>query len=225
MEEKNVTAAEKNKDRTITLIITDPITKITSKKRYVAVRGGIAWPSATSPGYFCIIGQEYIKQDPLVDKTEAGRWFLLAEGEGSLLSMARFYREICDRAVQMLCRRFYAELPDDRWECGYLNDLEDVADKCDSSLSVHQGETAEDYFVQGLSRIHMAMEEDRLPIPDDSILYSQLRSITVDELANHPENNFYAITALTHVLGDFLRFKPKPMEPYRMPPPPDWRAV
>jgi hypothetical protein len=207
MKTDNVTAAKKRADGSFELTITNPFEKTSSIKRYLAIRGGISWPTVHSPAYFCVVGQEYIDA-PVWEKKPAGKRVLLAEYKSESLSLsAGFYGRIVDIAEQMLCLRFYVELPEDRSDCGYLSDFQNFARDKNSGVYLDAAYDT-DNFQLGVSRIKGSIDSGALIVPEDSIVYQELRIFAKSDLDDLPEERFHAVNGLRHVVGSYFRRAP-----------------
>lgn len=213
MKTENVINAKKNKDRSITLTISDPFTGQETKKRYLAIRGGLSWPSATAPAYCCIIGQECAEGDFNCGygdegrEKEAGRKVLLAEYEDGSLCLDSFFAKVLDVAEQMGCDDYYVELPEERYSCGYLSDFDNFRRARNSQVSLTAAYDA-DNFLLGISRINSGINNGSLVIPYDSIIHAQLQDITRPDLEDKPEERFHAINGVRHVISSFHRYAP-----------------
>jgi len=218
MQVLNVTATKSLKDQTIELTVSDPPTgKEIAMKRYVDIRGGISWPTPYAQAYFCILGQEVGHEE------SEGKRVLLAEHEDSSSYLDKFYERLIVVAAQMGCRKFYAAMPEDRQDCGYLNDFTQYARKQKSSVTLHDAEDADD-FLLGLNRIRPGTHKGSLILPEDSLVREQLSSITAQDLEDKPGDKYNAINGLCHALGSFFRYPAVKRKPHRMSPPPNWRA-
>ena len=224
MKTDKVISAKQKEDRSIELTIKDPRDETTTVKRYVTIRGGISWPTAKAPAYFCILAQEYITPLVMSDRTPTGRRVLLAEHESESLSLTGFYGRITDIADQMLCYDFYAEMPEDRQDSGFLNDFDDFARERKSNVFLWDAPDVGN-FLLGLTRIKDDIDKGELVISDDSIVYGQLRSIIRADLEGTPEETFIAIKGLRHVIGSYYRDAPQIQKPYQMPDAPNWRVA
>lgn len=215
METLKVTSARQLNDKSIELSTRDSIAGTISKKRYTTIRGGISWPTARAPAYFCLVAQE------TVDK---GRRVLLAEYKSESLSLSGFYNRITDIAVQMRCQDFYVEMPEDQLDCGYRNDFDDFATKRNSKVYLCDAYDV-DNFLLGVSRIKEGLDNGGLFIPCDSIVFGQLKNLTRPDLENSPEETFYAINGLRHVIGSYHRDAPINLQHRKQPPPSNWRVM
>ncbi len=200
----NVTSAEKRKDGSVALTIFDPFDGSKELKEYAAIRGGISWPTAKAPAYFCVVGKEYVNPGRNYENEQNGAMTMLAEYETNALSLTGFYKKIIDCAEQMLCDSFYVELPEDRNECGFLNDFDDVESKRESNTYLWEAHDV-DNFLLGVSRIRSCIDQKQLIIPGESITAEQMNSFTREDLQFDPKENFYAVNALRHVVGSYYR--------------------
>jgi hypothetical protein len=219
----NVTAAKVNKDRSIVLTIADPFEGTDETQRYVAIRGGISWPTVTSPAYYCIVGMTDSGRHD-VKKKIVGNYVLLAEFTSDLLGLNTFYSRLTDAADQYCCRNFYVEIPEQRHECGYLHDFDDFQRDRNSKAYLTEAYDV-DNFMLGVSRIRQSIDERKLPIPEQSVIYEQLQSITKEDLQDNPEEKFYGINALRHVIGSYFRLPPRLYKArVKRRPPVNWRT-
>ena len=207
MNTQTVSAAKQITGKYIELTLSDPLNGTSTIKRYSAIRGGIAWPTGAAPAYLAIIGQEYIRPGLFDYAAQAGNRVLLMEHRSESLSLSSFFAKITDLAEQFMCRDFYVDMPEERFASGYQNDFDAFCRERNSRASLYRAYDADD-FLLGLSRISGAIEQGNLTIPEDSIVREQLRAITKEDLQNSPEETFYAINGLRHVLGSYFRNQP-----------------
>ena len=217
MNTENNMTSQRLKDQTIEWMLTDTNTgKETGKRLFLDIRGGISWPTPYAPAYFCIVGQEIGKGD------EQGKRILLAEEEDKSLFIDTFYAKLIDTAERMGCSKFYAALPEDRRDCGYLNDFYQVRKR--SNVMILEASDAND-FLLGVNRIRPGIYKGELVLPANSLVHDQLSGLVAQDLEDKPEQRYHAINGLRHVLGTFFRHPPAKRKEYRIPPPPNWRCV
>lgn len=205
----NITSAKKLKQiQAIELIITEPISGHEEKRKFQDIRGGISWPTAKAPGYFCIVGQEYVPPDYMGNKVVPGKKLLLTEFQSDGLNMQPFYEKIMDRTNQMLCSCLYAELTAGKITCGYESDFEEHARLRGTFTCRIDDAYDADNFVLGLSRIKDNIHSKFLIIPEDSLIINELRGITQQDLEEQPAILFPAINGLRHALSSFYRDPP-----------------
>ena len=104
-----------------------------------------------------------------------------------------------------MVQEFYCDLPEERWACGYQVDLEDIARARNANVRVLSAYDS-DNLLLGISRIKGAIDKQELLIPDDSLVYAQLRSLTRDDLES--EEALYTVNGLRHVMGSYYRTPP-----------------
>ncbi|MBM9515044.1 hypothetical protein [Desulfogranum marinum] len=225
---EHVTDTKKRNDGVIELTLTDPLTGETSRTPFLDIRGGISWPTPKAPAYFCLIGQEYIEPPNTSrrkEHNEKGKQLLLTEYEIEQLSMDQFYSKLTSSAVVTGCRRFYADLPDNRYEFGYLQDLNSYAKSKETEVYVAPAHDA-DEFILGAARIKGTINKGEISFPDNTIIHAQLSDLVVSDLEDKPEEKFHAINGVRHVLASYHR---RPAERKqlitRLPPPRNWRVM
>ena len=224
METFDINSATKEKDESITLTIADQETEVRDTRRFADIRMGIHWGTSKSPACFVVVSQEYTgSHNPGKAESPVGKREVMAEYISESLGMSMFYRQIAELAKKMLCRRLYAVLPENRFECGHLQDLEAYARKSDSYIYVNEANDENDFFLS-ISRVKDSIDNGSLLIPENTVVFEQLSTITRDDLQDSPEERFHCIDALGHVLDGYYRNPPRnyPIITRRRPPP-DWR--
>ncbi len=206
MKTDNVTNARKMKDGSIELAAANPLAREpNTTRRYADIRGGLVFPAEKTPAYLCIIGQEYIRPKIGQRNTPVGEWVLLAEYEASALAMDFFYEKLTNLSEQFMCRDFYADLPEKRYESGYLHDFDNFARERHSKACLQAAYDADD-FMLGIGRLMSAINKQELSLASDSLVRSQLRGITEVDLHDKPAERYHTVNALRHVIGSFFRF-------------------
>jgi len=200
MEAFKIISSHRRDDFSIVLKIENPVSRELEDKYYSDIRMGLHWPTAASSACFVIIAQGYP-----VSGTQ-GRRELIAEYVSESIGMNGFYRQIIHYAQELYCTRLYAILPENRSECGYLQDLEEYSWRKECSLSID--ESLVDNFFLSVSRIRDSMDNGNLVIPDNSVAYEQLNRIVREDLQDNPDERFHYIDALGHVLDGFYRHPP-----------------
>ena len=203
------TLAEEKINGSIKLNIGSPLEGDTAIKRCAAIGGGISWPTHhKAPAYMCILGQSYYDSPamnhPKGDNVQIGPRFLLVESESRDPSLLGFWKMTVILANQSLCKTFYTEMPQDRLGAGYLKDFYRMAREEKANVHLCDAYDANNFMI-GFSQIGEDIIKGTLLIPNDSIIYEQLQSITRHDLKNSPENSFYAINALSHIVSSFDR--------------------
>ena len=211
----NVTSAKTYDDHSIEVAITDPFDKtLLHTKRYTAIRGGLVWPTNQSPAYFCLLGQEFRPANSWERRIPVGQRVIIAEYASEDLSLCKFYQRMIDIADQFLCSHFYVAIPEKRDDCGFLNDFSVLVSESKSKIYLTNAFDVGD-FLLGIARIRRSVDNGELTIPDDSLIQPQVQGITREDLQNSPEEVFFAINALRHVLGSYYRQPPLKIVPFR----------
>jgi hypothetical protein len=161
---------------------------------YWCVRGGISWPVASRPGYFCLFG---LKDEPTL--TDKKPLVLLAEGEAQLPT--KFFEKVAVSSRRIYCDRLYADLDDNHKG---LKDsfLKFVREGKLEGLRLL--DSSEFYDLDhGSLLIKQWNQDDALIIPKKTILRDQLASVPGDVTLSDFEKDFFAIAALIRVLISF----------------------
>lgn len=176
---------------------------------FTDIRGGLAWPKETAPGYFCIVGERFqagpMKKRPLA---------LLQEYESN--DFQDLLRVLTDTAIALACEDVYADLRPEN-EC-FLDGFYNYRREHQTAASVYVGQAPwVENFQYGAILIRDRMKANGLEIDRDSIVASQLGSITETAFLEKekPEVEFYAVNALRFVVGAFQRspwVQPEPDE-------------
>jgi len=224
METFEIISAQKEQDGSIILVIANQETGEHELRRFADIRMGIHWPSSLSPACFVIVSQEYTGTPKYGDANPpVGSREIIAEYISETLGMNEFYRQIVVFVKKSLCRRLYAVLPEDPYQCGYFQDLQKYARNAECNIHINSVSEGDDFFL-GISRIKDSTDSGWLSIPTASAVYDQLNSITREDLQDNPQERFYLIDALGHVLDGYYRCPPRnyPLITKRRPPP-NWR--
>jgi hypothetical protein len=210
MKTLNAVKAERCTDRSIKLHIEDFDGQVDTK-RYADIRGAVSWPIGSSPGYVCLVGQEYIRPKPLDKMAPASRRVLLAEFESVDFAGDPLFAKMIDLADQFHCYEFYVD-QGERFT-GFHADFREYERERSSAIRLRDAYDADNFMV-GMSRIKTGIDKGNLKIPADSLAHSQLQSIAMPDLADNPEQRFYALNGLRHVISSFHR-KPPIIRPPR----------
>jgi len=167
-----------------------------------AVIGGLSWPTDKSPAYFCVFGQR-LKGGRKRQKNKKAKIEFIAEHQGESLSLKQLFLKMTDFTKRFYCETYYT-VTGDLYE-GYAETFEDYFEnkKLDLYPALDDAPFS-DNFLFGVQLIDLWREQGTINIPEDTILYRQLREISSDDLGNDPELIFYAINALRFVVGTYL---------------------
>jgi hypothetical protein len=172
-------------------------------KIYLTLRAGLSWPENMAPAYFCILGQKHrqneLKRYPLI---------FLAEGQGK--DLAPVLDKLTDLGKRIRCEEIRADLTEDK---KLFRDF--FHDYCiENEVRGHYLRRAPwpDQFAYGLGIVRDWLEKKSLEIQKDSILAQQLGRIPEDIKAytSHPEEDFFAVSALRYVLASFQKHPHQP---------------
>jgi hypothetical protein len=171
--------------------------------RFVETRGGLAWRTDNSPLYALVIGE------PKIDQYLANRepeYELLLEKEFSGIGLDEKYDELGDTAALFLCEWYV------NWSEKYDANKESFWDyqsrKHQQNYNIVPAPYADNFSV-GTELAASLLKRNKLILPKTSIVYQQLTTITETDLAsNKKHERFFAIEALRHALGSFIRYPP-----------------
>jgi hypothetical protein len=153
------------------------------------IRGGITWPSPSSPTYGCILGRcTHVNanlKEPLV---------LLAEHEADLPK--DLFNRLREDASKLFCNQFYAEINEANFE--YYNQFIRFMDQ---RIILDQPDILD--WQARVLRIREYSKADALIIPKDTILHRQLSKMTRKDQHDSEQQTFYAVRALCNCIGSF----------------------
>lgn len=171
-------------------------------RMYQSIRTGLSWPQGDAPGYYCVLGQG-------TDKGAAGVYPLIFMMEDESTNPDILINQLTDDLGTMKDDMdkgdyiyVYADLSQDN---EYLKDLfhEYIDDNKIQGICLIKAPFERD-FKYGLNLIHRHIRDDRsLEIKPDTILQRQLGKLPKGDLGERPEENFYAVNALRHVVAGF----------------------
>ena len=211
MQNYNVVKAKKAENGIITHIL-DMGDGKQKTVRYYDVRAGLSWPTVTSPGYYCILGEEYYETDRYEGAKRKGNLTLLAEHEFPGISLDELFGKLTDDTSLVRCSRIFADMSDEY--SGYIDSFRTFVTGIKNSGYPDQAPYA-DNFLLGVSRIRDWTKSGKLDIPEKTIIRSQLKGISKADLADSPETIFYAVNALRFVVGAFFKHRPINNPPFR----------
>jgi hypothetical protein len=179
-----------------------------SKRTYSDVRAGLVWPSAISPAYYCILGEDDkgVFRDP-ENPYNRGVLHLIAEQEFRALSIERLCKALYDDAIMYRVSVFYCDLNDDQNEYyhairdyGHHMQLKDV--RCEDA-------PFKGNFQAGLAIVDDWGQQGLVDIPKDTIAYEQFKKASDKSLAHTDvDQEFYAANALRFAVSGFFKYRP-----------------
>lgn len=173
------------------------------------VRCGLHWPSASSPGFYTLVGES-------VKSGIVGGYSLrvLREGEDQIPS--KLYEKLSDDLGSFGARDIFADM--ERFK-DYVLDI--IAFKKEQrprqAIYLKPAPFYQD-FSHGIFTIREWVKKDALVIPKESVIYNQLKGITSQDLKDSPEEKFFAVDALRHAVGSFKVQNFGPLEDSRWRP-------
>ncbi|MFC1544980.1 hypothetical protein ACFL4X_02320 [Gemmatimonadota bacterium] len=173
---------------------------------YSSIKGGLSWPTAASPAYYCIWGETFLEHiDTRSNNRSRGKLVLFAEKEFVAFSLKEFFLKLTDDTSLYLCEDVYTDLNEEF--SGYEESFRNYADKVKIKSGSLQQAPYSDNFLLGLSFIKDWHKSNSLDLPKDSILYRQLKKINVADLEDSPETKFYAINAFRYAIAAFEKYQ------------------
>ena len=180
------------------------------------VRCGLSWPTAVSPGYYCLVGQ-------LFERNPAGKYLLMLLREGQEQLVNSLFQKMADDLGKFYGEEIYSDLSENFRSYmiafnQYASDRDGSQDLCLLPVPFHQS------FVHGVSLIKEWKKDDALFIPEGTIVHNQLREMKIEDLKSNPQEVFYAINGLRYVMGAFETFPISPPERREASPPDNFEA-
>jgi hypothetical protein len=185
------------KGRTSTGIVTVEV--LDGDKRetllFRGVRCGLSWPTAQSPGFFVLLGQEN-------KKNITGHYPLRLLREGEEQIPAQLFEKMAGDAGSFFVEEIYTDLSGaSERSRGYVAAFDAFRrERRRQKLYLRPGPFD---FSHGIFVLKGLTRDGSLYVPKDSIVFEQLKTITSEDLRGDPENKFYAVNALRFVIGSF----------------------
>ena len=204
MQDYNVVEAQKAGNGIVTHIL-DMGGGETKLVHYSDVRAGLSWPTATSPGYYCILGEEYHESNKFEGMERKDNLKLLSEHESQGMSLDELFSKLTDDTSLLRCSKIFTDMSDEN--TGYVESFREFVVGIKNGGYLDEAPYA-DNFLLGVSWIQDWTKSGKLDIPEKTIVRSQLKQITKAGIADSPETNYYAFNALRFVVGAFHKFRP-----------------
>jgi len=156
------------------------------------IRGALVWPTAHSPGYYCIFAQKD-------DTNPQGKspLFLAAEAEAELPK--DLFKKMVEDRKKLTCAHFYVDLKKENQD---FMDL--FGDYCRYNRFLGIEFTKAPIigkFHIGTALIREWAKDGALEISEGSILRNQLKEIGRGDLELNPEEKYFAVHALTFIVA------------------------
>ncbi|MFC1580013.1 hypothetical protein ACFL4N_03785 [Thermodesulfobacteriota bacterium] len=171
--------------------------------RYYAVRIGLVWPTAESPGYFLVGGAEVYNEQ--ITPCERAQVRILEQVEIPELSLGRLFDAVTSAYVAHLCDSIYVDFE----VVDYLNGLYDYLDQHKlRTVSVYDAPFKD--LGYRFSVVGDFNDTGDLVLDKDTQLYRDLQGVSRAHLLNNPEVKFYRLNALSYLLAGFSKYTPGP---------------
>lgn len=170
---------------------------------------GLAWPTAEKHGYFCVLADKLI--EPINPGVEHLPIEIIAEEEHALLPA--LFDGLAAQVKKCGCTTVYAQYnPAVVYKPGYdgthkafvvaLNDYK--AKRPGLALFGLQPALITDWLV-GILSVQKWQQEKALGIPNETIIYGQLKSMTNEDRRQTEQDRFPAMTALMCAMTPFIQ--------------------
>ena len=153
------------------------------------VKGALIWPTAKTPGYFCVFAQ---KEAP----NEAGKAPLVLLCETAEEQPMELFKKMLNHAQDFSCHEWVVDLR--RENCDYLNLFAEFSRFHQTSyISLNRARFPGHFEkVTGLVKNWASCLEI-----GEGVMKSQLAKVTIDDLTQNPDN-YFAIKALCLLISD-----------------------
>jgi len=175
--------------------------------KWAAIRAGLSWPSPNSPGFYILIGEEYLEESRYGSKSR-GKLQVFAEKNYQSLFLDGLFKALTDDCALYHCGKIYTDLPMEEDDNGEASLYREYAYLNHIPLGRLEEAPYSDNFALGVSLIKRWQENGLLVLPEDSLVRRELKILTKEDLADKPEIRFPAINALRFVISAFEKFKP-----------------
>ncbi len=169
------------------------------EKGFIGSRVGLSWPMAVNPGgYFVLVAQE-------ARKLITGQLPLMVISEFKAQAMIDLFQRMFDVMGFFGCFEIFADLAP-RFN-SYIQSLDSYrkSNRNLQDVKLNPAPFAEN-FIRGhdsISRLTKPKVTKGLTIPRHLTIYSQLISMREDDLSGEPQNKWFAVNALRHVICAF----------------------
>jgi hypothetical protein len=179
------------------------------EKHCLAAIGGISWPLMVEGvlSYYCILAEESISAAQRKEG-QRGKLIVVREYEDPDILSSGFSKDLTDYAKLLECSTFYTVTKEFQ-ERDYSADaklLRDYAYKKQSTVHLEEAPLS-DRPDLGLRCINKWTEEGLLKLPEESLLYNQLKNV-LREKADQVPQMFNAVNALRFVVCGFDQDNP-----------------
>ena len=169
---------------------------------YLAIRCGLSFPvPGRSPGVAVFFAERRISFE-----SNQRRIKLLAEVDRSELSMGLFFNLITDTAARLGCNAIFTDVDEENTD--NLKAFHDFCYTEKASVGRLREAPYAGYFAFGISILKEWVSCGQLEIESGNMVHEELKRITHQDLAEHPEVRFPAINALRFGIGSLYKNPP-----------------
>lgn len=153
---------------------------------------GLAWPEKGYPAYCCVLGERIVAQEKSFDTPRGLEIFMECEAK-TLSDLFEFLSNLKDIRCNIVCASM------DKKYYNYVSEFKRW--RRESFSSTRLKATRSLNFEASLLKV--SEELPSMVFPEDSLVKTQLSIFSKNKLTDNEE--FYAIKALTMVIGEFSR--------------------
>ncbi len=176
---------------------------------YFSIRAGLNWPviegTLSCPGYYCILGEQYKDEVRFEGKEDLrGNLIFFKEYESPNLFLDRFFQQLTDDCTLYHCDKLYAEeINLNEKHEHYAEAFRDYASRNETRHGYLVDAPYQNDFLVRVNLIQRWIGDGLLKLPQNTIVYQQLKSMSEESLGDSPRIKFYAVNALGFALGGF----------------------
>lgn len=154
---------------------------------------GLSWPEEGNPAFYCVVAE---KTKPPEGSLMSATSYLDVIHEFESHSLTSIYEDM--RSYKKM-EAVYA--PNDAKYASYFRDF--TRWRREENANVHLRSSTVSSFEAGIVKIKEYVQKKAIILPFDSIIRRQLRVFS--KLSLKEEKEFYAVSALTHIIGVFRK--------------------
>jgi hypothetical protein len=170
---------------------------------YYSIRAALVWPTAESPAYYLVGGEETWDERFYNPASGRGVVRIVKEFEYDDLALDQLFDRLTDDVTLNLADTIYIDLKHDDYRGAFYDYLDRTRLR-----NIHtQGAPYEDFTM----RVGIVKDYDQtgeLSIDKGSPLYGELQGISRADLVDAPELRFYRLNALSYLLSGFKKYAP-----------------
>lgn len=186
---------------------------------YRKIWGGVAWPTEYSPAYACFIGQRYLEENRYEQTRTQEPLFFLSECQSDALTLEDFLQRITDETARLCGDKLYANLG--QWSeqseqkgdgkfSGYVTSFRRYLSDNKVPYVTLEGAPYVDNYLYTVQIINDFKKQEKLHVPENTTAFDQLTRIKKSDIQDNPEQHYFAVEALRHVVAAFAKYRPGP---------------